>query len=222
MDEESVVNRYAGSLSQSDTLLTRECCVAPRSDDKRESDIEKHLQESIFDVNALNALQEERLAFITRFWAQRGCQQSLRIKSLLEGGVSACSALLGATPLSRVSGDLRSLLLCKESAIGTISTSGSSGVPLSYHISQMWRSTHDAAWRLAYRHMTGGWLSGYLDPSVDWAMMRPPLGTLDHLDNVINCIPNRGGVSYSRVPESVEPQVVHGSVTTILEALAAC
>jgi hypothetical protein len=164
-------------------------------------------------------LQEERLMFITRFWAQRGCQESLRIAALLESCESASSALLGATPLSRVSGCPRSMLLCKESVIGTISTSGSSGVPLSYHFSKGWRSARDAAWRLAYRHMTGGWLSGYLDPSVNWAMMRPPLGTLDQLDNVINCMPHRGGVSYSRAPESFEPQVVHGSVTTILEAL---
>ena len=190
-----------------------------RSKDKPEPDIEQRLQESIFDVSALSALQEERLVFITRFWAQRGCQDSLRITSLLKEGVSACSALLGATPLSRVSGGLRSMLFCKESAIGTISTSGSSGVPLSYHISQVWRSAHDSAWRLAYRHMTGGWLSGYLDPSVNWAMMRPPGGTLDELDNVINCVPHRTGVSYSREPESFKPQVIHGSVTTILEAL---
>lgn len=190
-----------------------------RNDGKLETDIEKRLQASIFDAIALKTLQEERLAFITRFWAQRGCQESLRITALLESGASASSALLSATPLSRVSGCPRATLLCKESVIGTISTSGSSGVPLSYHLSQVWRSAHDAAWRLAYRHMTGGWLSGYLDPSVNWAMMRPPCAVLDQLPNVMNCVPHRVGVLYSREPESFKPQVIHGSVTTILEAL---
>lgn len=189
------------------------------SEDKLETDIEKRLQETIFDASALSILQEERLMFITSFWAQRGCQESLRIAALLESGATASSALLGATPLSRVSGCSRSMLLCKESVIGTISTSGSSGVPLRYHLSRVWRSAHDAAWRLAYRHMTGGWLTGYLDPSVNWAMMRPPCAVQDQLPNVMNCVPHRAGVLYSREPESFKPHVIHGSVTTILEAL---
>lgn len=184
-----------------------------------ERNIEDALARSMFDADALRDLQTKRLEYITRFWSKRGCTRSRDILAKLSSADSLCVAMSDCQPRRRVSDSTAMPVTCELLTIRTIRTSGSSGMPLAYGVSQSWRFAHNSAWRLAYRHMTSGWLKGYLDPAVKWAMMRTPGGTSDSFDHVINCVPINGDLTYSQRPEDVNPAVVHGSITTLLQAM---
>jgi len=169
------------------------------------------------DLQALTTLTRNRLRAISTSWACAGSENAQLILDGLNSGLG-CSAILDMLrPLDRIAGC--KLLSDERKAIRTLLTSGSSGVPLRYGISQEWRWAHHATWRLAYLHMSGGALEGYLDPRFTWAMARPPGGTTDGLAHLIECIPSKCGISFTTGKQAATPNVVHGSVTTILELL---
>lgn len=175
------------------------------------------------DPERLGTLQIRLARPLLRHFARLGCAISKELSIACESadGADALLRALSVGPARRRDAEKGpGLVLDPSRAIRTITTSGSSGTPLSYGISASWRRAHHVTWRLAYSIMTEGWLTGYLDQRRLWAMARPPGGTRDNLPNTIEIAPEGGALRFSRPPAEFEPQVVHGSISTIIDALS--
>jgi hypothetical protein len=181
--------------------------------------IEELLLRSMADREALLITQTEQLRAVLEFWTSKGCERSQSLLAAMQGGDSIQEALARANPRRRLSDGPNRPVTSEQHTVGTICTSGSSGVPMNYRVGQEWRWAHHSAWRLAYRHMTASVLDGYLDSRFRWAMMRPPGARPEDFPYMTNCMPVRSGISHTRPPDTFRPDVVHGSVSTLLEAL---
>lgn len=154
-----------------------------------------------------------------RYWASHGDARAQRLLDGVGSAIALRDRLDTFPPLHRHQLDESRITVIPEEAVGWISTSGSTGIPLRYGVSKRWRIAHRASFRLGYQWMTQGRLKGYLDPSLEWAMARAPGGPRDDFAHLVECAPEKGRMVYSRSPDQCRPQVVHGSPSTIIEML---
>lgn len=179
--------------------------------------IREQIERSLFSSEELLFLQNERLYTICNFWSSQG---SPNAKLVLE----SMSKNNGSVPWNALLENSRILnnhliIVNIKNSIREISSSGSSGDRLNYKISLSWRLAHHIVWEMAYKHMSQGIIQNYLDKSLFWAMARPFGGKLDSLPNQLECVPTSSGISYVGEYKNTNIDIVHGSITTILEML---
>jgi len=155
---------------------------------------------------------------ILKYWSINGCENSLHL--IKAQNFDMIQRLLNNIKVySRLDGNLSQMVINPNKVNSYNHTSGSSGRPFRYPVSKNWLASQHVLWRLAYQQMSKKEIKSYLDPNYLWAMARPPGGHVDNLINTIECIPEKGSINYSESPSDVRPDVVHGSINTILEML---
>jgi hypothetical protein len=196
----------------------RDPATLVRAANRREHAFEQSFLDASFSLERLLTLQMKRLTTLLPYWRDRGCHNA----DLLSDATTADTlqaALSRIAPYQRVSARPLALPVNPRRSIRSVFTSGSSGFPLPYSLSSEWRAAHHVVWRLAYRHLSKGALRGYLDPAFTRAMARVPEGSTDYFPHQIECVPTLNGMVDSQPPKCSRPDVVHGSITTILEML---
>jgi hypothetical protein len=179
--------------------------------------IREQIKETMFSEGSLTNFQNERLKSICEDWSSSNSANSKIILDNINQG----NDLLfwnKITEYSRFSNNSH-LIHNTKNSIREISSSGSSGDRLNYHISLEWRLAHHAVWELAYKHLSNQKLNNYLDTNAYWAMARPFGGKLDSLPNQLECVPTSDGIDYQNGDLTTDINVVHGAITTILEML---
>jgi hypothetical protein len=175
------------------------------------------------DVDRLAMVQLRLARLVLNHFARLNCPYSFELSAIARQAshVDILTTALSTCPTRQRNAESgANLVIDTTRAIRTIRTSGSSGVPLSYAISAAWRRAHHVTWRLAYSIMTEGRVSGYLDRRWTWAMARPPAGSRDVAPNTVDIFPDGGAIRTSCPPQDVSPHVIHGSCSTIIDALA--
>ncbi len=175
------------------------------------------LQSIIYDENLLKKFIMRQAKNILTKWSIQGCERSQVLLNYTHSYDEFQEKLSEIEGYQRTCNNSISLQIDPSKCISTIRTSGSSGFPLTYGISQEWRLLHNLVWKIAYQKMTDGDLKGYLDHNYVWAMARAPGMSSDNLSNLIECIPSRFGIQFHNLKNN--PSVIHGSSTTMLEML---